>query len=358
MRLGAILSEAWRGLATGTARASTLAVTLAALCTGLATLDVLSVVGLERRAAAYREAGADVVTLVAPGQVDAAGCDALAGSGPVDSAGSIVPADPVRLLAAPGYEMTTYAASTGFAAVLGVPDPDPMGVWLSDRLAAALEVVPGDVLVTAAGAVPVAAVFPWPADGRDARLDLAVLVPVAATVPHDECWVRTSPPLGVTEDVEALVRTAAHVTGAVGDPVQVAQANRSLGGTFDGAADLAHRPTRFAGAGCAVVGLLLGLVAVRARRLEHAGALHAGQTRAARAAVVLVEAAVWAGVGAAVSGVVLLVLVGRSGTDAVGDLLLLALRGPALGAAAAVLGTLAGVVTVREAHLFRYFKDR
>jgi hypothetical protein len=134
--------------------------------------------------------------------------------------------------------------------------------------------------------------------------------------------------------------------------------NRSLGATYDANALYQSRPTRFALVACAAVGLVLGYVSVRRRRLEHAGALHAGQTRSAQVATSTLETVVWAAVGTAVSVVALRAVIIRVGAADLTAVFDVGVRGPLLGALCAVVGSMLAACLVRERHLFRYFKDR
>ncbi|VTR75863.1 hypothetical protein [Cellulomonas hominis] len=355
MRLRSILGEAARDVGSGTARAATLALLLALGCGLLAGIDALAVVQLEARAETYRGSAADTLALSAPGRIDARACDGLEGVGGIEAAGALRAADPVRARALPGRDLAAFTVSPALAGLVGAHGAETGGVWVSEELARMLDIRPGEELLSVDGPVRVAATFPWPDDGRDVRLRLAVLMPDAGAAPYDECWARAWPPTAADQD---WLRTAASVDPAAAEPATVAQVNKVHGATFEGAALFAERPTRRAVDACALVGLLMGVAAVRRRRLEHAAALHVGQSRSALIAVALVEAAVWAVTGAGVCLVALLVVVGRAGVQDLDAVLTLAARGPTLGAAGALVGTALGALAVRERHLFRYFKNR
>jgi hypothetical protein len=355
VRLSTILSEVARNLATGTTRAVGLALALGVAAGALATLDASTIVGMEHDAARYRSAAADVRTVSAPGLVDPQACDALGGSTSVQDAGALVPTTPVVPSATPASPLQSFAVTPSLAGVLAVRSPLPEGVWMSDQLAERLGLARGATLETHDGPLVLAGTFAWPDDGRDGRLGFAVLRPTVTNARFEECWAAAWP---TTPAVEDLLRGVVDVQPQSTEAITVGQVNRSLGAAYDAHATYVARPTRYTVAACAVLGLVLGYASVRRRRLEHAGALHAGQSRSAQLATSSLETVVWAAVGTAVSVVGLRVVVARVGAmdpTAVFDVVV---RGPVLGALCAVVGATVAACLVREQHLFRYFKDR
>lgn len=355
MRASAIVGEAWRNLATGTARAGVLGLVTAVLTGALALLDVSAVVALQRQATDFREAGASVNVLAAEKQVSGQGCEALARVAGVRSAGALRTRPALTLSASPRSPLPAYEGTPALAAVLNLGGTTGLGVWVSRDLADRLAVRVGDRLPTTEGELTVAAIFDYPADGRDQRLVDAVVVPVASGAAFDECWATVWPSSKAATD---LMRSALLPTTGVAKPASLALLNNGLGPSFDGATLLAGRPTGplgFLGAGLTVV---LGFVAARLRRLEFASALHAGQSKAAQLALAGLEAFAW-GVGAALLAVASVylgaVLWAPAEPRVVAGLGLGLLAATPL---AAVVGTLLGVLPTRESHLFRYFKDR
>lgn len=358
MRAGAVVSEAGRNLASGTSRALLLALVLAAVLGGLAAADVRAVVDVLRGAHDFRAAGASVQVLDAPGGVDGARCQALAQVEGVTAAGALRSGDPVRALALPSLELTTWEATPGLLDVLTAPEPADRrpGLWLATDVADTLAAAPGRPLATAAGDATVAGVYPFPDDGRDRALAYAVLAPVPATGTFDACWAEIWPPVPATT---ALLRTALEPTAATSDvPVTLGQLNPRLGTTYDGARLLAERPTRPVPVAAVVVGLALGLAAVRARRLELAAALHARVPRPALTTQVLLETLTWVAAGTVVVAPVLGWLAGWGNPDPAAATWTIGLRTVLAGGAATLLGATLGIAATREKHLFRYFKDR
>lgn len=355
MRPSAILSEAWRNLATGTSRAAVFALGLAAVCGALAVADARNIVALEQRAAEFVASGASVRVLSAESGVTGASCDALAGVEGVGGAGALREHPALRLDAMPDNPLPAYTVTPGFAEVLGVDAVTAEGVWLSEETARTLEAVPGQNLSTAEGTLTIAGTFPYPDDGRDVRPGYAALVPSADTDPFDECWARVWP---TSESTQELLLFAVAADSPEDTALTTGQLNASLGETFDGAAGFDGRITRFAAPSTVLAGLLLGFVAVRLRRLEFASALHVGQSRRSQLATTLLETGAWSAAGLVLAGCALVLASHLGHLGEPGDVL--AVVGPGL--LAAVPGCLAGaalaLALVREEHLFRYFKDR
>lgn len=118
-----------------------------------------------------------------------------------------------------------------------------------------------------------------------------------------------------------------------------------------------NRVTRYAPEAAAVLAVVLGLIAVRLRRLELASALHARIPRSALTLQLLVETAVWTSAAALISiPTVLAAVHALRPTDVMS---LVACGAGALAPLpAAILGSLIGSALVRENNLFAYFRDR
>lgn len=360
MRVGSVWSEAVRNVASRTTRATLLALVLTFGAGGLAWADVHSYVGVVRDAETYRSSGSAVRTVSTEGrEVNGRRCDALAGTAGVVAAGALRPGVALDLLALPGTDLRTWEVTPGVVDLLAAAGASPVagsagpGVWLSDDLALALGARPDDELATSGGTVRVAGIYTWPDDGRARDLGYAVLSPVAAAGAFDRCWAQVWP---VDEGVAGLLHTALEPAGVAAS--RTSPLNASLGSSLDGPQLLAARPTRLAPLAAAMLGAALGLLAVRARRLEIASAMHARVPRAHLTWQHVLEAAAWVGAGTALSAA----LVAHAAIDGNPDPALAAwitgMRTVLAGGAAAILGILAGVVATRESHLFRYFKER
>lgn len=355
MKLRSICSEAFRNIAAGTTRAFLLGILLAAIAGGLAIADARSVIGIERDAADFVTSGASVRVLVAQRTTDGAACERLAGISGVRAAGALKETDAVVLRAMIANPIPAYTVTPGLIELLGGTTAAPAGAWIPAGLARTLGVGPGQQLATTTGPVAIAGVYDFPDDGRDSRLNYAALFPQAATGTYDECWADVWP---LSEARDQLLYSAITVDKTSSDPVSVGRLNTSRGTRFDGVALFEERPTRYALPGCVLAGLLLGFLAIRIRRLEIAGALHIGETRRAVLSTVLIETAAWAA-GAlllAACALVFGVLAGAT-ADPLG-IYLIDIRGPAAAACASLAGAVLATFTIREKHLFRYFKNR
>lgn len=277
MRAASLASEAGRNLATGTTRAALLALTLAGVVGALAYVDVRAAVGVLQDAAAYRASGSSVQVLEAPQGIDGARCDSLASVTGVVAAGALRQGETLRTLAMPASSLTVWEATPGLVDLVADTGTDLVGadqrsagLWLSRDLADTLGARPGRSLATALGPATTAGVYTWPDDGRDRALGYAALAPVAPAGVFDQCWVQVWPP-----DVDAAGAVYLALDPAKAEEATTSRLNATLGATFDAPARLAARSTVHAPLAAAVVGLALGYLAVRLRRLELAAALHA-----------------------------------------------------------------------------------
>lgn len=355
MRLAGAVSEALRNIRSGTTRASVLALVFAAGVVGLASLDLVTVGALQRDSLTFDRAAASTKVVVGEGLIAGGDCDALAGTQGVRGAGALRPGRPLTLTSAPDDPVPTYAVSPGMERVLAVRAVGGTGAWLPTSLAELLGVQPGSVLPTQSGPLRVAGLFDHPEDGRDARLAYAILVPEAPATAFDECWASSWPSV---RGLDEFLRWTAAVQPGAATPMPIGQLNNALGPIYDPRAAFDARVTRWNWVGAAGLGLLLGYVASRRRRLEYASALHAGQARPAQLLTALLEGLVWVGGGLCVAAVLCLVM--ALSTVAEQQALALFAAVPVLAAAGpmAMVGVLAGVLQTRERHLFEYFKDR
>ena len=352
-----VLGEALRDVASGTTHVLRLALVLA-LVVGAATVaDVAAVDALLDRGATFRDSGASVLTIEAPGAVDGATCDALAAIPGVRAAGALRQEhDPLVPAALPRGPVAHYAVTPGTVSLLRVEGTAPAGVLLAQEAATALGVDPGDPVVLGDVATAVRGTYAWPDDGRRSGYGYAALVPGKRAEPYDSCWVDAWPaPAGLA----GLARLAL-LPGSDADagPAMTSQLNTTLGTTFDGARLHAQRTTRHAPWVTLAAGALLGFTATRARRLELAAARHVGVTAPAQHVQLLLESLAWvlpAGVLLTAGATVQIAL--GSGVEP-GALVAAAASAALPGLLGALLGCQAGVATTREAHLFRYFRQR
>lgn len=355
MRLRSILSEAYRNIVTGTTRALLLGMFLAAISAGLATADARSIIDMEKKAADFVSSGASVRVMVARETTDAAACERLGAVSGVRSAGALKEADAVVFRTMIANPIQAYAVTPGLIEVLGGDAATPAGAWIPAQLAATLGVRPGQEMATTAGTLTVAGVYDYPDDGRDSRLNYAALLPQPATGTFDECWADIWP---LSEARDDLLYSALAVDTSSTDPVNIGQLNTSLGTRFDGVREFAGRPTRYALHGCVLAGLMLGFVAIRMRRLEIAGALHLAQSRRALLATLLIETAAWSFIAVVLAACALVFGVILWNPADPLSVYMIDIRGPAAAALAALIGAVLALFTIREKHLFGYFKNR
>ncbi len=358
MRPAALAREALRNILTGTARVAVFGLALALASTGLALADLVSVRALEQQARVFQNAGASIITLVAPGRIDGRVCESLATLEGVRAAGAIRDsAQQVRALALPGAPLQTKDVTVGFPALLTRGGATGAGVVLVRDAANQLGVATGGLLHTSSGAARVAGVFDYPDDGRRTGLGYAALLPTVDTKPFDECWVDAWPAVPALPAL--IMTTVTPSTGARDEEAPaLGQLNTRLGAALDGPTLFAARITSGVPLVAIGVGLALGFLSIRLRRMQLASALHCRVRRNDLHLQVLLETGAWilpaVAVGLAVGGIA--VALGDPAdhlTNAV-----LALRVPAAAAAAALAGATLALATTREQHLFRYFKDR
>lgn len=353
MRLSGVLSEAWRNVRVGTTRALSWAVLMAVVVGGLAVVDVRAAVEVLQKGDDFLAAGAATWVLTAPGAVDAARCEALASLDDVVAAGALRPVAGTRLAALPSTEVPTYEVTTGLLEVVGARTTG-IGVLLPEPLAASLGSSTG-IPLTDGRHLTRGGSYRYPDDGRDTALGYALLAPTPSTGAFDACWVTIWP---ANPGARAALRYALLPTDpSDADQVTERQLNPRLGQSFDTRAALLARGTRHAPVVALVAGLVIGLVAMRTRRLELASARHAGVRVPALMLQTALETVAWS-----LSGLILalpaVLLAGRSlGIDAAA-IWLLGGRTLLAGGCAAVLGAVLAAGTTRERHLFRYFRQR
>ena len=347
-------AEAWRNLRSGTVRALSLVLALAAASGLLVWLDLGSVAGLVERAHAFVDSGAATLVLHTSQRVDGAACQRLASLDHAAAAAITVQHHSVRPAQLPQQDIPVAVATPGMAALLGV-QARTAGVWVSREAADALAVRTGSDLVLDGRHTQVAAVYDYADDGRRVGLGYAIIEPVPASGSFDECWIRRWP---MSDATRGLLNSVATRSGTDDDTRTIAQLNPTLGVGFDVEALLEQRVTAGAWWIAALLGAAAGVVPIRLRRLELASARHAGVGLGALWFTSMLELsacllATWLIV---TPGVVLLV-----GSLAVADAAgcwALALRILVFLSLGATAGASASVVSVRERHLFDYFKSR
>lgn len=356
MRASSVASEALRNLATGTSRATLLAVIFAMVVGGLALADARSVIAIQTGALTFQKSAASVRTIEAVSQIDGHQCELIASTGDTGASGAMRKGSPLTARAMPSSQLPVWEVTPGLLSVLSA-STDPFavsggGVWLENSLAEVLSAQPGDVIETSSGSATVAGVYQWPDDGRARTLGYSVLSPVPAAGLFDECWVDSWP--AGEEAVELLQITL--IPGAAVAEAPQAQLNTSLGAEYDTDALLDSRVTAWASVASLCIGLALGWSSVRSRRLQLAAALHGRVPRPHLGWQILIETLAWVCAG----GIMCLTVIAwtTGGLDVASEAWSAALRTVMAAGLATLVGAWGAVAATRERHLFSYFKDR
>lgn len=355
MRWSSLTSEAWRNIRSGTALAVQLAVLMGTLSAVVIWLSAFDVMTIADRGLEYRQSGAAVLIIQAPGAIDPAACEALNATEGVRAGALRRAQDDVVASALPGSSVPTYESSPGLAGILmaGRP-PSGVGVLVSGAVA---ETLGGPApLATRAGPLAVSGVYEYPADGRRSDLEFAIVSPTTSVAPFDECWAETWPQ---SDEIEPLLRTTkiAAESGSAKDAVFL-QLNATHGTPFDGEAMFQGRATRSLAVLAVGASALIGFAATRLRKLELASARHSGVSPADQWLIVIGESTAW------VLAVLALCI------PVTGAFLIRALPGdadvylqicaavPVLVIAGGLTGATVAVLTSSERSLFRDFKRR
>lgn len=366
MIASSVASEAWRNISSGTTGAILLAITFFVGTSVLATADALSIVQANREVAQWQDSGASVYVLYAEDGIDGDNCDHLADGESVRAAGAIRSVDGGLMLSAlpaappPLWEVTSgfsqlVSTSARGATTSAVGLESKGGILVSEDLATVLGIDSGASLPTSHGDARVAGVFAVPDDGRDQGLSYSALAEVTPHAPFDACWVDVWPPsLAVVDALPSVLRANAPAD----QTVFLNQYNATLGTTLDMEALFDNRLTRFAPGAAALLGLSLGFLAIRGRRLELTSSLHAGVSRRALRGQLFIESMTWAIAGSILCFVpIVLISITKNPyppATAIG-VGALVVASTFLGVA---IGSSGAISTTREEHLFRYFKNR
>ena len=359
-----IFSEASRNLVTGTTKGFWFGLALGIALAGLAATDASAIVRANGELVRWQGSGASIYIFYAEDSISGRSCDRLSLDANVRAAGAIRSIDGgLPIAALPSAPPPLWEITPGYAQLITTsaqprgsnPAGTDGGLLLSEDLAAVLGRSAGDTLSTFVGEARVSGVFAVPDDGRDIALAYSVLTEVPNSGVFDACWVDVWPPSAVI--VNSLPATLDATTDAE-QPTFLNQYNETLGDTLGAKALYDERPTRFAALGGAIVGMCLGFLNVRLRRLELASALHAGVPRRALVAQLSIESTAWSLSASILCFPVVAWMsiannpLGPNAALFAGGLVLLA------GSVGVAVGTLGALSLTREHHLFAYFKER
>jgi len=365
MRLTTMIREAVLDITSGTTRAAAFALVLAAVTVLLGGADVVAIAGIEQQADRFRADGGSTLVYRLPRAIDGAACDGLRSVEGVAAAGAVRQVKPGYTPAAlPREPIPTYEVSPAFGGFTALGDSRAgTGVLISRDVAETMSANVGSSLSLREGETRVAGVFSYPSDGRRPGFGYAVLVPSDVVQPYDECWVEAWPVSDQLLSVfpSTLEGGRAPSSGLSGGSVQgpqLLQLNASHGSTFDGAAAFDSRVTRVGPIVLALVGLVLGAVAIGRRKLEVASSRHAGVAAVAISLQLVLESLCWSAIGALAALASLSVLIAAAGSSSPPVLWEVGARALAAALIGPALGALVRTATIREAHLFEHFKTR
>jgi hypothetical protein len=357
MKNRSIFREAWRNSVSGTSRVVLFALLFTAVTAGCVTLDLSNVRGIEQAALDYQRAGASVSLVEAPGQIDGASCDALAGVRGIRAAGALRNNDDgLPVAALPSGPLPIVNVTPGFPAVVHTDWSHGPGLILSDQVVKTMNRGPGDALTLQHSSVPITGEYAYPDDGRRSGLGYSVLSPSSTDdAPFDECWADIWPSDPETSKLLAL---ALIPKGKDADTPSFQQLNTRLGAEFDATTRFYSRNTQGAMWVSGALGLAIGYLFIRTRRMQHASAVHAGVRHRDLAMILAIEAAAWIVPSALLAGSVIAWFIA---TDPRGDFASSAVLGGriiTIAVVGAVIGLSVAIASIREKALFRYFKDR
>ncbi len=357
MRTSSLVREACRDLIGGVTAAGVSACLLGLLLGLALLLDAATVNQLTRQAHQFRDAGASIIIISAPGRIDGPTCEALSSAGNVQASGAIRPAEE-DLVAAnlPRAPLSTFDVSPSMPELFGLPE-GPGGLILSDGAAETLGRRPGEILnLTGSRQAHVSGIFPWDeTDGRRPGFGFSALVPAAQDgSAFDECWADIWPASPLTNN---LLRLAVIPSGSE-EVSTIAQLNASLGQSFSGGEQFSARITRWTPLVVALTSFGMGYWSVKRRRLELASDLHSGVTRADLAWKLLIENGAWVFASLLMTVPIAAIVIGaafpedRPWTARTAIVLL------ACGTTACLLGGMMALSRIREGHLAQYFRQR
>ena len=279
MGLRSIFSEAIRNIGSGTAHA--LALFLVVLLGGvlLGGYEAYTVVAMECESLTRVRAVADVDSVIG-GTVDGSACDRLTRTtdGAITQAGAMRAGGEITALSTPNNALQSYEVTPGMLSLVAsngttTDSIDMSGIWVPTEVARDFGWTIGSTLSTSHGEAMVAGIYSWPNDGRDTRFAYTFLVPRAASQgTYNECWVRQWPRSGAASNLLYSTLGVGEGSGQAG----VTSLDKGFDSHYDPYATYMGRVTHWIPYLSILIGVVIGVLAVRVRRLEYAAALHSG----------------------------------------------------------------------------------
>lgn len=356
MNIRALVTEAAKDIATGTARTVSFFILLGVLFALLSCADLAITSSLIREAKVFKDSGAATITVSAEGRIVGQVCDAFEKMPGVEFSGAMRASEiklvPVTL---PRSPVDVYDVTQGFLDVIQATVTGAGGASFSGDVIEATGIRGDAELMTESGPVGIAGVYRYPADGRRSGFGWAGLIPDTYDDPYDECWVTMWP---YNSDMRATLMTAVSASPSEDAKVVVSQLNTKHGSSFAGHDRFRARITALNPLVAAALGLLSALLAVRIRRLELAARLHDGASPGSLQGLLLIENLSWLVPSALVGSAIATWVTSDFPTTDSEALVAGAASGGLAMIAGGVCGSIFGVLCVQERHLFAYFKDR
>ncbi|RSX56147.1 hypothetical protein D2E26_0710 [Bifidobacterium dolichotidis] len=295
MKLRSIWTESLRNIGSGTSHAISLALAFLIIATLLGGYGASTVIAMQGEAQ-ERIATLGDTDAIMGGTVDGVTCDQLSKlhHSTIQQSGALsAKADLIEMKATPGSQVQSFTVSPGMIELVasasgkgGDQTVDTSGTWASQSVAEEFGLTTGSIIQTTQGEERIAGIYDWPNDGRDTKLGFALLMPHPASQnDYGECWARQWPHSDRTS--ELLYSTIADADPQ--NPSGILPVNRTLSSNYDANNSYLKRDTAFMPVIALAIGCFIGVVAVRSRRLEYAGALHSGQTKASQIAGIGIE---------------------------------------------------------------------
>ena len=367
MKPSSILSEAWRNIASGTARTLTAATAMLTITLIAVFLDATTILNLQAQTTQWATSGAAIYILADTSQINPSSCTTLShttgtpadnATQPIQASGALRDHGDITLTAMRAAPLSAYSVTPGMAGVLGLDQTatSRSGVWISSQLSTTLHAHAGDTLSTTDGTMTSAGVFNWPDDSRDQRIAFAVLVPTASSEPYDECWASIMPSNQTAQD---LLNTTPIAIPNAANATQNTQANNSLGTSLNAGQQYQQRISRYLTLLTPLAALLIGIITIRSRRIEYADDLHMGLSKTSIWMTNSLETLAWSlpALAAATSIFYLGIATTSTASNAAS---ITTVQAPALvlSLITAQLGSTTALVTIRTTKLFTYFKNR
>ncbi|MEV0565895.1 hypothetical protein [Dactylosporangium sp. NPDC050588] len=326
-------------------------------CT-LAATDGLTIKKIIDDGSEFRSHGAATYIITTERGVDGVSCERLRDINGVRSAGAVRTVSPTpTLLALPAGTLPLHEATRGFLPLLGIEArvAQQASYVISRPAADQLSAESGSDLATSNGVAHVDALYEYPDDGRNSSLLYAAVSVAPKEGRFDECWIQVWP---LMDAVPTLLRTTLSASVRPDAKVRISQLNSRLGERYDGLSLYENRLTRYASLAGMALGLCIGALSVRLRRLELAAALHVGVSRAALTTQIALETLTSAAITAALCSPVLAVIAHSAGSVNEIGIFVTEMEVVLASSIGCLIGSVAGTITVRNRHLFNYFKAR